>query len=156
MAQWDARAEAFENGVNVLDDAIGRKLIADTGTGGVNHATTGATGGIYQFGPPESAGFPRIHFQEILHTAQYSFQTLSADHVYYQYTAFAVDENEPGAITAGRLADRVRTVLTDPVLTVTGKATLYCRFDRSIPSSREWDGKRFIYQRGGYVEVWLA
>lgn len=144
--------------MNALDQAIYSTLTNDTGTGGVNHATTGATGGFHQLVAPQNATFPRIHFQELLDTALYSFQTLNADHVYYQFTSFAVDGNEEGVTVAGRLAERARILLTDPSMSVTGKTLLYSRFERSLPARAEWDetNNRYIYSKGFILELWLA
>lgn len=104
----------------------------------------------------ENAGLPRIHFQELLDTPLYTNQTLVADHCYYQFTVFAVSGNESGAVTAGRLAERARSILTDASLSVTGKTLLYSRFERSIPARTELDGTRVIYSKGFILEVWLA
>jgi len=148
--------------LNALNDSIYSLMTADTIVGGVNNATTGATGGFHQLIAPQNAGFPRVHFQEILDTGVYSFQNLSADHCYYQFTVYAVDSpigTETGTATAGRLAERLRVLLTDPSMSVTGKTLLYSRFDRSIPPQAEWDdfgGGRFIYSKGFYLELWLA
>lgn len=141
-----------------LDEAIYAKMVADTGAGGVNHATTGATGGFHQGVAPQNATFPRIHFQELLDTAFYSFQTLKIDHCYYQFTAFAVNSNETGTKTAGRLAERARTLFTDPSMSVSGKTLLYSRFERTIPPTFQWDdtSNRYIYSKGFILELWLA
>jgi hypothetical protein len=140
-----------------LDIAIYSKLTGDTGAGGVNHATTGATGGFHNGSAPQDAGFPRIHFMELVTTAGYSFSTLISDHSYYEFTAFAVDGQSAGGTTAKTLIERVRTLLTDPSLTVTGKTVLYCRFERTVPRRPEWDdaGSRFVYSAGIIVEIWL-
>lgn len=143
--------------MNALDTAIYSLMTADTGTDGVNNATTGATGGFHQLIAPQAATFPRIHWQEILDTAHYTFRNLSADHCYYQFTVFAVDSpTEEGVTCAGRLAERLRVLLTDPSMTVSGKTLLYSRFDRSIPARAELELSRFIYAKGFYLEMWLA
>lgn len=144
--------------MNTLDVAIATTLTADTGTGGVNHVTTGATGGFHQLVAPQGSTFPRIHFQELIDTPLYSFRNLIADHCYYQFTSFAVDGNEEGVTVAGRLAERARALLTDPSMSVTGKTLLYSRFERSLPARAEWDdtSSRHIYSKGFILEVWLA
>ena len=144
--------------MNALDIAIYSLMTIDTGAGGVNHATTGATGGFHQLVAPQNAGFPRIHFQEILDTALYSFRNLISDHCYYQFTVYAVDSNETGTTTAGRLAERLRSLLTDTSMSVTGRTLLYSRFERSFPASAEWDdtNSRNIYSKGFLLELWLA
>ena len=144
--------------MNALDIAITTTLNADTGPGGINNATTGATGGFHQLVAPQGATFPRVHFQELLDTALYSFQTLTADHCYYQFTSFAVDGNEEGVTVAGRLAERARSLLTDPSMSVTGKTLLYSRFERSLPARAERDdtNDRYIYSKGFTLELWLA
>lgn len=142
--------------MNALDIAIYSKLTGDTGAGGVN---TLATGGIHQMKAPQTAGLPRVHFQELLDTALYTFAALSADHVFYQFKALAADTpTDEGATLAGTIAERMRTVLFDPTMTVTGKTLLYCRFERSIPPYPEWDdaNSRDIYHKGFIAEIWLA
>lgn len=88
----------------------------------------------------------------------YSLQNLKVDAVYHQFTAFAVDGNEEGVVTAGRLAERARVLLTDSSMSVTGKTLLYSRFERSTPARAEWDdtASRFIYAKGFILEIWLA
>lgn len=149
--------------MNALEQALYTTLTADTGTGGVNHASTGATGGFHNPVAPQKVngqpvGYPRMHFQELLNTAIYSFQNLNADHCYYQFTVFTVDSNEEGIATAGRLAERARALLTDPIMSVTGKSLLYSRYERSIPVRAEWDdtNSRNIYSKGFILELWLA
>jgi hypothetical protein len=95
----------------------------------------------------------------LLDTAIYSFANLNADHIYTQFIAYAVDTNEEGVVTAGRLAERARAILTDPSMAVTGKALLYSRFERSLPARAEWDdlgGNRYVYSKGFLLELWLA
>ena len=144
--------------MNALDVAITSKLIGDVEAGGVNHPTTGATGGFHQGTAPQTATFPRLHFQELIDTALYSFSALQADHVFYQFNWFAVDGNEEGVTVAGRLAERARTLFTDPSMSVTGKTLLYSRFERSIPQGFDWDdtNNRYVYSKGFILEVWLS
>lgn len=144
--------------MNALDVALRAKLLADTGPGGVNNATTGATGGFHQLVAPQKAGFPRFHFQELIDTALYSFTRLKADHVFYQFTVFAVDSNEAGTATSGRLAERARIVLTDPAIDIEGKRLIYSRFERSIPPQAEWDdvNNKYIYNKGFILELYAV
>lgn len=144
--------------MNALEVAITTLMLADTASGGLNHATTGATGGFHQGTAPQSATFPRIHFQKIQKRPLYAFKNLSARYLYYQLTAFAVDSNEAGADTAGRLAERAEALFTDPSLTVTGQLVQYCRPAVSIPDRFDWDetNSRYIYSKGFYLELWLA
>ena len=142
--------------MNALEISLYSKLTGDTGPGGVN---TLATGGIHQLIAPQTAGLPRVHFQQLLDTAAYSFSALSADHFFYQFKALAADTpTDEGATLAGTIAERMRTVLFDPTMTVTGKTLLYCRFERSIPAFAEWDdtGSRHIFHKGFIAEIWLA
>lgn len=141
--------------MNALDIAIYSNLTGDTGAGGVN---TLATGGIHQLKAPQTAGLPRVHFQELLDSPLYSFAALSADHFFYQFKALAADTTVEGATLAGTIAERMRSILSDPTMTVTGKTLLYCRFERSIPPYAEWDeaNGRDIYHKGFIAEIWLA
>lgn len=141
-----------------LDQALYAKLTADTGVGGVNHATTGATGGFHNGAAPQGAGFPRVHFQELAKTREYTFTTLSHERGYYQISAFAVDGNSEGVTIAKTLAERIETLLTDPSMAVTGKSLLCCRPERMDPMFYERDdpNDRFIYSQRLILEVWLA
>jgi hypothetical protein len=141
--------------LNVLDAAIKTKLVADSGAGGV---ATYATGGIYQLNAPQGSQFPYVVFQELLDTAGYTFTRLATDHVFYQIKALAKDANVSGPFETGRIMDRVRVVLTDPTLNVTGQTTLYCRFNRSIPQYSEQDDSdgSIIFHKGGIYEIWLS
>jgi len=141
-----------------LDQALYSTLTADTGAGGVNNATTGATGGFHNPVAPQAAGFPRMHFIELTSTALYSLRNLLADHCYYQISAFAVDGQSEGVATAKSLIERAKVLLTDPSMTVTGKTLLFCRYERIIPTPPEWDAanNKYIHSQGMILEVWLA
>lgn len=142
--------------MNVLEQAIYSELTGDTGASGVN---TLATGGIHQLVAPQDAGLPRVYFQQLLNTALYSFAALSADHFFYQFKALAADTpTAEGATLAGTIAERMRSILLDPTMSVTGKTLIYCRFERSIPAFAEWDeaNSRHIYHKGFIAELWLA
>ena len=142
--------------MNALDAALYTVLNADTGAGGVK---TIATGGIFQLDAPQKTVPPYLIFQEANDTPGYTFGNLLVfDHVYYMLRAFAVNANEDGPQTAGKIADRLKVLLTNPSLTVTGKAVLSCRFDRSYPPLKEFDSanNRFIYSRGVLIEAWLV
>ena len=141
--------------MNVLDTALKTKLDADTGAGGVANL---ATGGIFQLDAPQKTVPPYLIFQEANDTPGYTFGNLLAfDHVYYVLRAFAVNANEDGPQTAGKIADRLKVLLTNPSLAVSGKTVLSCRFDRSYPPLKEFDSanNRFIYSRGVLIETWL-
>lgn len=144
--------------MNALEIAITSFMQADTGAGGLNNVTTGATGGFHQGVAPQSATFPRLHFQKIQKRPTWSFQNLNASYCYYQLTVFAVDSNEEGVVTAGRLSERAETLFTDPALSVTGHTVQYCRPAVSLPDRFEWDdtGSRYIYSKGFYLELWVV
>lgn len=141
-----------------LDIALYTALTGDTGTGGVNHASAGATGGFHQGVAPQTAGFPRVHFMELLTTPLYTFRQAAVDHVFYQIDAYAKDSTYEGVTKAGNLSERIRVLLTDNSFSVSGGSLLYCRFDRSVPPTFEQDGVNggFIYRKGGIYELWLA
>lgn len=142
--------------MNVLDIAVYSKLTGDAGAGGVN---TLATGGIHQMKAPQTAGLPRVVFQELTRKNLYTFRVLAAGHVFYQFKALAADTpTDEGATLAGTIADRMETLLLDPTMTITGKTLLYCRPDTSIPPYPEWDdvNSRDIYHKGFIAELWLA
>lgn len=141
-----------------LDIAIYSKLSGDTGMGGV---ATLSTGGIDQMIGKQGASFPRTLFQELTAMHQYSFGSRQCVHEFYQFKAMAVDpvnSSDEGVSLAGAIVDRIVTLLTDPTMTVTGSALLYCRPDRSIPPFIEWDSmnNRNVYHKGIICELWLT
>lgn len=135
------------------------KLTGDSGAGGVN---TLSNGGIFQGTAPQETSFNYTVFQELLDTPLYTFNALAADHFFYQIKHLAVNDANSttisGPFAAGALADRTRVLLMDPVLNVSGKTVLYCRFIRSIPFYSEWDetNDRDIFHKGGIYELWLS
>ncbi len=135
-----------------IDAALYTALTEDTDPGGVNNADTGATSGIHNRVAPQSAGFPRIEFRELVVTPEYTFRELAADHVFYQIKVLATDSVSSGDSIAQNLNERLRVLLTDNDLSL---GLLYCRFERSIPPYEEWDGKKWIYHNGGIYELWL-
>lgn len=131
-------------------------LDADSGAGGVAAL---ATGGTYQLDAPQGTTPPYVIWQEASDMPTYAFgNSNQADHVFYMIRAFAVDANTSGQSQVGAIADRLKTLLTNPSLTVSGKAVLSARFDRSYPPLKEWDAanNRYIYSRGILCEVWVA
>lgn len=146
-----------------LDIAFYTRLTGDAGTGGINHPVTGATGGFHNPVAPQivggqPVGFPRVHFSELVTTAMYAFANLSANHVYYQFTTFAVDGQSGGVTITKTLSERIRTLLTDPSMSVTGSTLLHCRFIRTNPlvAERDETKDRFIYSQGIIVEAYLT
>lgn len=142
--------------MNALDAALYSALSGDSGAGGVAAL---ATGGIFQVDVPQHALTPYVIFQEAQDTPGYAFgNVLKYDHVFYVVRGFAVDANEDGVQTVGKIADRLKVLLTNPSLSVSGKTLLSARFDRSLPPTKEWDpaNKRFIYGRGIICEIWVS
>lgn len=139
-----------------LDVGLRAALIGDTGAGGVN---TLATGGIHQQNAPDKTVEPYVIFQEVSDFAVYAFgNSLKADHVFYLIRAVARDANESGPVTVAKIADRLKTLLTNPTLAVSGKSVLGCRFDRSYPPLKERDetNQGWVYTRGVLAELWVA
>ena len=139
-----------------LDVGIRAALVADSGAGGVAAL---ATGGIFQLDAPQGTTPPYAIFQEASDMPGYAFgNSLQCEHFFYMFRAFAVDANTSGPAQAGAIADRLKTLLTNPSLTVSGKTVISARFDRSYPPLKEWDGanNRYFYSRGILCEIWLA
>lgn len=146
--------------MNVLDASISTALDADSGAGGVAAL---ATGGTFQLDAPQGTVPPYVIWQEASDFPGYAFaNTLKYDHVFYMLRAFAVDDpnttHESGPLTAGKIADRLKALLTNPSLSVSGKTLLSARFDRSYPPLKEWDAanNRYVYSRGILCEVWVS
>lgn len=111
--------------MNTLDLALVLKMRADTGAGGLN---TLSADGIWQLNAPETITTgtppntttyaPRIYtvFQELLDTPGYAFgNVVTHDSVFYQIKHCAVDDpNTAGQVVSGSMADRCRTLLTNP------------------------------------------
>lgn len=147
--------------MTTLDAAMRTVMTADTGSGGVNHSSTGATGGFHQLDAPQGTLYPYVVFQEASDVPGYAMgNALKFDHVFYMIRAFAKDSpTDGGAIVVGSLADRLKVLFTNPSLSVSGKTIMSCRFDRSFPPLKEKDritSGDFVYSRGVLVEVWLG
>ena len=149
--------------MNVLAVAIKTLLDADTGAGGVA-ALVGTDGDglkqIYHAKASPKAVPPYVIFREPLDTPLYTYgPTVSGDHVFYAIQAFAADSpTASGTSMAGSLADRIRTLLLSPALTVSGKSVRYCAPLQIMNPTEEWDdiNSRWIYGRGWLVEMWVA
>lgn len=142
--------------MNSLDAGLLAALQADSGAGGV---ATLATGGIYSLDAPQKTTPPYVIFQEASDMPGYTFRnTLVFDHVFYLIRAFAVDANTSGPAQVGTITDRLKALLTNPTLTVSGKSVLSARFNRSYPPLKEQDdaGNRYVYSRGVLVEIWVS
>jgi hypothetical protein len=141
-----------------IDTALKAVFDADTGAGGVNHATTGATAGFHQSIAPQGTGLPRVEYHELLTTPEYTFRSRVADHSFYQIKALAADTpTGAGPTIAGNLSERMQVLLKDNSLGL-GSTTLYCRVERTIPPFPEWDdiNHRYIYHKGFICELWLG
>ncbi len=142
--------------MNVLDIAIKSALSADSAPGGVAAL---ATGGIFQLDAPQGTSPPYLIFQEANDQPGYTFgNTLVYDHAFYMIRGFTADGNTSGQAQASVIADRLKTLLTNPSLSVSGKTVLSSRFDRSYPPLKEFDSanNRWIYSRGVLCEIWLS
>jgi hypothetical protein len=141
-----------------IDTALNTTLLADTGAGGVNHATTGATAGFHQSIAPQGTGLPRVEYHELPTFPLYTFDALVASHAFYQIKALAADTpTGDGPTIAGNLSERMQVLLMDNSLGL-GSTTLYCRVERTIPPFPEWDdiNHRYIYHKGFICELWLG
>lgn len=128
-------------------------LIALIGTDADNNKKT------YQGKAPQGVVPPYLIWQEVTDVPGYAFgNTLKYDHAFYMFRAFAVDANTSGPAQTGAIADRLKSLLTNPTLTVTGQTVLSARFDRSYPPLEEFDAanNRHIWGRGVLIEVWVA
>lgn len=134
------------------------KLIADSGAGGVALL---ATGGIYN-GRALDAVPDYVVFEELIDNPAYGFgNSLQYDYVPYVIRAFAVDGangGSSGKTKAGVIVDRLRVLLLNPALTITGKTLQCCRMLRTTNPTDEWDesNRRYVYGRGGIFDIWVS
>lgn len=141
-----------------LNQAIYSKLSGDSGIGGVN---TLSTGGIDQVISRQGAGYPRTIFRELPFVHGYSFRSRVCVHGFYNFTVQAVDPvntSDEGLSLVDAIVDRLIVLFTDPTISVSGSSLLYCRPDRTVPATSEWDqaNNRNIYYKGIICELWLT
>lgn len=148
--------------MNALDVGLAAVLEADTGAGGIATLVgvdQNSLKKIYQLDAPQKVTPPYVLWQEVHDLPGYAFgNTLKFDHAFYMLRAFAVDANTSGPSQVSVIADRLKTLLTNPSLSVSGKVVLSARFDRSYPPLKERDNanSRYVYSRGILCEVWVA
>lgn len=148
--------------MNVLDVGLAAVLEADTGAGGVATLVGVDQNNlkkIYQLDAPQKVTPPYVLWQEVHDLPGYAFgNTLKFDHAFYMLRAFAVDANTSGPSQVSVIADRLKTLLTNPSLSVSGGTVMSARFDRSYPPLKERDNasNRYVYSRGILCEVWVT
>lgn len=126
-------------------------LAADTGTGGVNHATTGAAGRIYAYLAPESAVlYPQVIFN---YQGGADMMVVGAVRVLNSmlYQVKAIGKGSApnfGAIKA--LADRIDTLLHAASGTTTDGRVLSCVREQSLSYVENNDSIVFSHLGGLY------
>jgi hypothetical protein len=125
--------------------ALFGKMSGDTTLNNLLHAPpAGYTKSIFYQEAPNKAGLPYVIFNQQSGTPAYGFaSTTVMDNEIWLIKG--VDRNE-SADTADSIAERLDALLTDGVLSISGKTQLYLRRESDLPSYSETvDGVRYIH-----------
>jgi hypothetical protein len=115
-----------------VEIAIQAKLTAD-GT-----LVSLCTSGIHQGAPPEGTVPPYLNWQMLGGSPDHTLTRKALDDLSVQFYAWAEDtDSAEGVATARAIIDRLETVLFDAALSVSGRATLYCRKESDLPDQIE-------------------
>ena len=116
--------------------AYGKMAGDGTLTGLLGPPATGFSQSIYHEEAPPNAGYPFIVFHKQAGTPTYTFKQGSSAFETDVWLIKAVDRNT-SADAAEAVASRLRALLTDGALTISGATQMYLRRDSDIPSYQE-------------------
>lgn len=139
--------------MNELDTAIFNKLSADATLTGYLAA---GTAGIYNTMAPESASFPYVIFSKASDRDGYALSAETT--VDFIYTVKAVTDSPAGSPTkksAGIIAARIKTVLNDAPLTISGRTWLSTRRESAVEYP-EQANSRIYWHVGANYRIWIA
>lgn len=126
-------------------------LAADTGVGGVNHATTGVNGRIYSYVAPEGAEFP---FVIVSHQSGHDVRGTGPARVMaamvYQVKVVGKARSQ---LAIAALASRVDALLQGASGTVSGGQVLACVREQTV-SYLEVDAGTQYRHLGGLYRIW--
>lgn len=109
---------------------------------------SGTTKSIYFQQAVDNATFPYVIFFQSSGTPVYAFETITDGKPAFDneiWTVKAVDRSDSGD-GADRAADRINVLLTDGVLSISGRTQLYLRRESDLPGFTEvTDGVRYIH-----------
>jgi hypothetical protein len=138
--------------MNAVLQSLYTKLSADNGAGGV---ATLATGGIHDSVAPNNTAPPFLIIQK--HSpipVAWTFSLKATDAALYMVKAYAIDDASGGGRkNAGAIVERAEAILNDASLSVSGRTLLYCRKDRDVPDSCEFDGDARVFGVGFLIRI---
>jgi hypothetical protein len=112
---------------------------------------TSGTAGIHHSVAPQGSSFPCVTFQKVPGTQPaYTLGARAWENELYNIKAVTEGHS---ALTAGSIAERIDTVLTDNPVSVSGGTCLYLRLESYIEYPEVTDGKTYQHIGGSY-RVW--
>ena|GEM_PF-3504161 len=139
--------------MNEVDAAIYTKLKSDATLTGLLAAGTAS---VYNGMAPQGAEFPYVVFSRASDRDGY---TLSSEaHIDLIYTVKAVTKTPAGSPTkaaAGTIAARIKTVLNDSALTISGRIWLSTRRESAIDYTEPANSHIYVHHGGNY-RIWIA
>jgi hypothetical protein len=139
--------------VNEISAAIYNKLKADSTLTGYLAAGTAS---IYEDMAPQKANRPYVIFSKASDRDGYTLSTEAT--IDFIYTVKAVTDTpagSPSKKTAGTIAARIKTVLNDAPLTITGRTWLSTRRESAVEYP-EQANSRIYWHVGGLYRIWIA
>jgi hypothetical protein len=132
--------------MNAVEAGLYTKL---TGDATLTALLSGGTASVFYGVAPDGADPPYLVFNEQTDTPDYTFTQKARDNLLYQVKGIT---SGPSAKTAGSIAERIESVLTDTALTVSGKTLLYLRKESGVHYP-EVDQGRVFHHRGGLYRI---
>lgn len=124
--------------------AIYGKLAGDsTLTNLLGTAGGGLTKAIYYQAAPQDSPYPFVIFQKQAGTPHFGFNS-TAPLVDEMWLIKGVDKSG-SSTTANGIIERVKTLLTDANLSISGVTTVYLRWESDVDYSEIVDGERVIH-----------
>lgn len=120
-----------------------------------------APGDVWNQVADETAALPYVVFQRVTAVPDYTGgQTLSSERAVYMIKAYAVDTaTKSGQRLVAQIVDRLKTILRDAALAITGSTTLACYPTHDIPPLIEpgsQGASKSTFSGGFYLDIVAA
>lgn len=139
--------------MNELDASIYNKLTGDATLTGLLAAGTAS---VFNGMAPQGAAMPYVVFSAASDRDGYTLDAeATVDFIYGVKAVTSSPAGSPTKKAAGTIAARIKTVLNDAPLTITGRTWLSTRRESSIDYSEPANSNVYFHVGGNY-RIWIA
>lgn len=143
-----------------LMEIIGARLIADTGTDGVNESERGATAGFHNGDAPEGTGYDRVIVKHLTGLPRHTFTDEYARRRFVQFMVYTIDPangGETATAKAARLNRRIQVLFSHKAEEINDPSLVSSLLESELPLDSTTDSSgRTIYSEGCIMEMWTV